>query len=609
MTQPRHVIGRRMSSIGLIQLLAGLCAHVSRRRRWQFASLIGLTSASAVAEAVSLGVVVPFIGILTQPEKVFAHPRLARSVQALGITSSEDLVLPLTVAFASAALIAGALRLLLLWFSVRLANATGADLSVEVYRRTLYQPYDVHVGRSSSEIISGMTQKVGTATGVLISLAGVVTSAALLAAILVTLLVIDPIVATGAMLSFGAGYGVIAWRTRHRLVRNSQCIAQEQTTVVKALQEGLGAIREVLLDGTQRVYTGMYAKAVRTLYQATGGNTYMSQAPRYAIETLALVLVATLVYSLSRRATNVSEALPVMGALALGAQRLLPLLQQLYGNWTVVAGSQAALLDVLHLLDQPLPKDADEEAPAPLAFHDAIRFDHVSFRYERSGTWVLNGVNLTIPKGARIGLVGSTGSGKSTALDLLMSLLEPTEGRILIDEQPIGPDLRRAWRRTIAHVPQSIYLADATIADNIAFGVPPEQIDLDRVRHAAAQAQIADFIESRPQGYLALVGERGVRLSGGQRQRIGIARALYKQATVLVFDEATNALDAATAAAVMGAIENLSRDLTILLVAHRFATLQHCDMIVQLERGQVVAQGSYAQLTNRSEVLAAEMHR
>ena len=218
------------------------------------------------------------------------------------------------------------------------------------------------------------------------------------------------------------------------------------------------------------------------------------------------------------------------------------------------------------------------------------------FRYSSDTPWVLDGFNLTISKGARVGFVGSTGSGKSTTLDLLMGLLMPTEGELLVDGQPVSGNRLRAWQRTIAHVPQSIYLADATLAENIAFGVPRDAIDLQRVQQAARQSQIADFIENRPEGYRAYVGERGIRLSGGQRQRIGIARALYKQASVLVFDEATSALDNATEQAVIDAIESFNRDLTILLIAHRLTTVRRCDIIVELEHGRVAAQGTYEQL-------------
>ena len=590
----------RTPSSSLPVLLVQLFRHISRRRRYQFMLMLGLTLASSIAEVVSLGAVLPFIGILTQPEKVFNSPVMVGVVQTLGITSAADLVLPLTIGFALAAIVAAGLRLLMLWVSIRLANATGADLSIEVYRRTLYQPYSVHTARSSSEIISGITQKVGIATSVLISIVTVATSGALFAAILLTLLVVEPTVTIVAVISFGTGYGIIAWQTRYRLMRNSQCIAHEQTRVVKALQEGLGAIRDVLLDNAQTVYTDIYRKAIHPLLRANSENTFINQAPRYAMEALGMVLIAALAYAMSHRVGGVRAALPLLAALTLGAQRLLPLMQLLYGNWTVVAGSHAALIDVLGLLDQPLPEDAHQPAPAPLTFKNTIRFDNVRFCYGDAGIWVLDGINLNIQRGARVGFIGSTGSGKTTALDLIMSLLEPTQGKILVDGQLINSDLRRAWQRNIAHVPQSIFLADSTIAENIAFGVPPGQIDLNRVRQAADQAQIAEFIESRSEGYSAFVGERGIRLSGGQRQRIGIARTLYKQATVLIFDEATSALDSTTEEAVMSAIENLNRDLTILIIAHRITTLRHCDMIVQLEHGRIVAQGSYEHFVNSS---------
>jgi ATP-binding cassette subfamily B protein len=332
------------------------------------------------------------------------------------------------------------------------------------------------------------------------------------------------------------------------------------------------------------------------LMRAQGNNTFIAGSPRCAVEALGMALIAALAYGLSRQTGGIATALPVLGALALGAQRLLPALQMGYSAWASIAGQHASLADAIELLDQPLPAEILQPAPAPLSFQDAIRFDAVRFHYISAGPWVLDGFNLTIPKGARVGFVGSTGSGKSTTLDLLMGLLMPTEGEILVDGQPVSGDRLRAWQRTIAHVPQSIYLADTTLAENIAFGVPRSAIDLQRVQQAARQAQIADFIESRPEGYSAFVGERGIRLSGGQRQRIGIARALYKQASVLVFDEATSALDNATERSVMDAIEGLSRDLTILLIAHRLTTVLRCDTIVELEHGRVMAQGTYEQL-------------
>lgn len=548
---------------------------------------------SATAEVFSLGAVVPFIGILTQPEQVLESSFISGFVNRIGITDPQDLIIPLTVTFGVAAIISGTLRLMLLAATIGLSNATGADLSIDVYRRTLHQPYRVHVSRSSGEIIAGITQKVAAASRVLMSLANLVTSGILFISILSTLLVIDPRIAGVAMAIFGAGYAVIALLTKYRLKRNSILIAEKQTTVVNILQEGLGAIRDVLLDGTQKLYTRIYGSAVWKLLRARGENAFINEAPRYLMESLGLVLVAFGAWYLSFQPGSIAAALPILGAIGLGAQRLLPLMQQFYANWALVAGSQGALVDVLTLLEQPLPDGADEEAPAPMDFKKLLRFSDVRFRYTDSGPWVLDGLTLDIPRGSRIGFVGSTGSGKSTAMDLLMALLDPTEGEILVDHCPISGDGRRAWQRTIAHVPQTIYLADASITENIAFGVSRSAIDHDRVREAAEQAQIAEFIEGRRGGYASLVGERGVRLSGGQRQRIGIARALYKRASVLIFDEATSALDNATEAAVLSSIENLDRELTILIIAHRLTTLQDCDNIVLLDSGRIVAQGTY----------------
>jgi ATP-binding cassette subfamily B protein len=489
------------------------------------------------------------------------------------------------------------LRLLLLWLSIKLGNATGAELSIEVYRRTLYQDYSVHIARSSSEIISGITQKVGAATGILISMVTVITSTLLFMAILATLLIVDPFVAIIAAATFGTAYGFIALLTRRRLVQNSQSIAKEQTQVIKGLQEGLGSIRDVLLDGTQKVYCNLYQKAIFKLQKAFGENTFINQAPRYALESLGMVLIAVFVLTLSHRSGGIAAALPILALLALGAQRLLPLMQQLYGNWSVVVGSKASLDEVLNLLDQPLPSQVNEPEPKPLDFMQSITFENIRFQYNRNGAWVIDGFDLTIAKGSRVGIVGSTGSGKSTTLDLLMCLLTPTQGQILVDGKSVSSSSRRAWQRSIAHVPQNIFLTDATIAENIAFGIPVDLINNEQVRLAARQARIADFIESRPEAYNAIVGERGVRLSGGQRQRIGIARALYKQASVLIFDEATSSLDNETEQEVMGAIEGLNKNLTIIMIAHRITTLKNCDIIVKIENGRITRKCNYEQIS------------
>ncbi len=556
---------------------------------------------SAVAEVVSLATVLPFLGALVAPNQVFNQPIISDIVREWGITSADQLVLPFTVAFVTVALTAGAIRIFLLWTITKFAVVCGADLSIDVYRRTLYQPYLVHLSRNSSEVISGINNKVnGVVFGVLLPLLTLVSSTVLLVGIMLALLAIDTVVAMVSAFGFGVSYALISWMSRRRLHRNSQLIAYEQIQVVKALQEGLGGIRDVLLDGTQSTYCEIYRKADSPLRRAQGNNVFIGGSPRFAMEALGIVLIAALAYILSRNADDFSTALPVLGALAMGAQRLLPAMQQIYGAWASIAGNHASLADTIELLDQQLPADMHQLAPMPLLFQNTISFKDVYFRYNLEGPCVINGLSLTIPKGARVGFVGSTGSGKSTLLDLLMGLHEPTVGELLVDGHPIIGNQIKEWQRSIAHVPQNIYLSDATLAENIAFGVPLDAINIERVKLAADQAQISKFIEGRPEGYKAYVGERGIRLSGGQRQRIGIARALYKQATVLVFDEATSALDNSTEQLVMEAIDGLSSDLTILLIAHRLTTVQRCDIIFELEQGQVVSQGTYEQLLESS---------
>jgi ABC-type multidrug transport system fused ATPase/permease subunit len=583
-------------------LLLHLWRHLGISRQKQFLALLLLILVSAVAEVASLGAVLPFLAILTAPDQVFSYPMVKQVAGLFSITSAHELVWPLTLIFAGVALLSGVMRMLVLWLTVRFSLETSSDLSIELYRRTLYQSYQVHLERNSSEVISGITNKISAVTsGVLQPILMFISSAVILVSVTCALIAINPFAAITAALGFAVIYTLIAGFVRHRLKTNGKRIAKEQTQQIKVLQEGLGGIRDVLLDGSQAVYCQIYRDADLPMRKALADSYFISLSPRYAMESLGVVLIAGLAYSMSQGAGGVGNALPVLGALALGAQRLLPALQQCFGSWVSVVSSQASLQETLAFIDQPLPPAATEPAPAPLAFADRIEFQGVRFRYSLTTQWVLDSLQLTVRKGMRVGIVGSTGSGKSTTLDLLMGLLQPTEGALWVDGCRLNGSYLRAWQATIAHVPQSIFLADATMAENIAFGVAKRDIDYEKVRKAAQQAQIAEFIESGPKGYQGMVGERGVRLSGGQRQRIGIARALYKEASVLVFDEATSALDGATERSVMESISSLDRNLTIFLIAHRISTVQDCDLIVELDKGRVAAQGTYAQLLESSQ--------
>lgn len=582
------------SEFRLHQLLKSLWRLLRPHRRRQLGFLMVLMLVSAFTELVSLGSVFPFLGALTNPERLYSHPNVHRFAELIGVSSPDELVAPMTLLFVGAVLGSAIVRMLLLWATTKTTLATGGDLSLDVFQKTIYQPYSVHLMRNSSEIISGIIEKINNVVnGIILQFIVLLNSCLLALFISLTLIFIDTKISLIAMIFLCFTYLIISKVTKNRLYRNSARIAREQTRLVKILQDGLGGIRDILLDGTQSTFCKFYEESDLPLRSAQARNTFISQGPRLVMEACGMVMIAALAYTLSHRNGGIMFAIPLLGGLALGAQRLLPALQQAFSAWASVSGHRASLELILHLMNQPVPTSLLLPLPAPCRLTDAIRFDSVSFRYSANGPWIFKDLTLSIRRGSRVGFVGSTGSGKSTLLDLLMGLLEPTTGRILVDEVPISDENVRAWQRSIAHVPQSIYLADTTIEENIAFGVPPGLIDLTLVKEASERAQLMDFIQELPLGFKTVIGERGIRLSGGQRQRIGIARALYKQADLLILDEATSSLDTITEQALMDTIEQLDRRMTILFIAHRLATIRNCDAIFMVSKDGAVCEGTF----------------
>jgi ATP-binding cassette, subfamily B, bacterial PglK len=552
---------------------------------------------ASLAEIISIGAVLPFLGILTAPEQVYHHSLMQPIIQILEITEPRQLILPLTILFIASALLAGIVRLTLLYAMTKLSFATGADLSINIYRRTLYQEYEVHLSRNSSEVINGIITKTNTVIGGVISpTLSLISSMILLVGIMGALFTINKTIALSASIGFGLLYLLVIRYTKTRLKDNSKTIADQSTQMIKSLQEGLGGIRDVLIDGTQQFYCKLYRNADLPLRHASGKNVFINGSPRYAMEAIGMTLIAGLAYAITQQEGGMVTAIPVLGALALGAQRLLPALQQAYSSYSQIKGSKSSFEDVLNLLDQPLPEYADQPLSKPIHFVKEIKLNNLNFCYTEDSPWILKNVNLSLKKGSRIGFMGVTGSGKSTLLDIVMGLLPPTNGELIIDQQSINYKNRRAWQAHIAHVPQNIYLSDGTIEENIAFGVAKELINHQRVKKAAQQAQISELIEQWKDGYKTFVGERGVRLSGGQRQRIGIARALYKRADVLILDEATSALDNETEQAIMEAIDGLDKELTILIIAHRLTTLKGCDKVVKLGKNNTINILSYEEV-------------
>jgi ATP-binding cassette, subfamily B, bacterial PglK len=575
------------------QLLT-LWGHLSPRRQKQFYLILILMIVASLSEVISIGAVLPFIGILTAPDQIYQHQLIQPLVQYFELTSPKQLMLPLTIAFIMSALFAGAIRLALLYSITRLSFATGADLSINIYRRTLYQEYSTHVTRNSSQVINGIITKTNTVIGGVINpVLTLISSIFLLTGIIVALFAINIFIALTSFFFFGILYWAVISYTRQHLKENSECIADQSTKMIKSLQEGLGGIRDVLIDGSQQFYCQIYRSADLPLRRALGNNSFIGSSPRYVMEALGMGMIASLAFIMTNHGDGLINAIPLLAALALGAQRLLPAFQQTYSAYSTLKGSMASFEDVLNLLEQPLPSYLYQPLQTPIPFKKDIQLNNISFRYTEDTPLVLNNVNLKLNKGTRIGFMGVTGSGKSTLIDIIMGLLPSTYGELTVDGRPITNKNKRSWQAHIAHVPQNIFLSDCTIAENIAFGIQKEKINHQLVKKAAKQAQIASLIEEWQNGYQTFVGERGIRLSGGQRQRIGIARALYKQANVLIFDEATSALDNETEYAVMEAIDGLGRDLTILIIAHRLTTLKGCDLIVKLDKNNFVHVGSY----------------
>jgi ATP-binding cassette, subfamily B, bacterial PglK len=549
------------------------------RRRLQLAAVFLVTLAGALAELVTIGASLGFLTLIVDPGR-------AGVAQGIIARFGGDPVVTGSILLVAAAITAALIRLLLLWMTHRFVTAVGHDMANAIFGRMLRQPYADYVRRSSSEVLSGVEKVQWVISDMLQPAIQGLTAGLIALLIVLFLFTIDPLAAGLAMITVILVYGGLSQFTRRRLRANSGALSETGTARIQMIRESLAGIRDIILDHAQPLFEEKFRRIDLRYRRARAGNEFIAAAPRFVIEAAGIVAIALAALAMSQQPRGIVAAVPILGALALGMQRLLPLLQHAYGGWTRCTGSMTLLSDVIALMNVPV---APGRLPAggagtPMPWRE-LRFEKVSYRHGEGG-FALEDMNFAIPRGSRVGISGPTGAGKSTLLDLIIGLLEPDAGTIKADGKPLDLDTRALWMAQVAHVPQAIHLADDSIAANITFG-RGQDIDEARLSAAVTTAQLEAFVRELPDGLATRVGENGIMLSGGQRQRIGIARALYKPAQLLVLDEATSALDDATEAAVIAAIRSLGEERTIIMVAHRKSTLEGCDQLIRVERGRI----------------------
>ncbi len=587
----------------IITQVCQLFGHLSGRRRIQVGLLSVLMVFSSFAEVLSIGAVIPFLAIIVDPQRIFGSASMQSLNDFFKIKDAAELLGWLTCLFITAVIFAAIFRVFLHWAQTRLTLAIGADLSVSAFRQILKRPLAMHLTSNSSEVLSGLQKARDLVYFLLQPVINTISGLILFSAIFLFLIFVDVKVALTTLIGFGMIYFIIVSVSKRQVSKNSQVINSHHIFVNKTIQEGLGGVRDLVLNGTHTAYCERYRDAIGPLQAAIASNQIVAGCPKFAIEAFGVTFIAVLAYlgTLSQDPANelVKSTIPTLGALALGAQRILPILQHVYVAYVTLKGSAASNCHALDILAAPTKQVLNEDLQESLSFERAISLRNLGFRYNPCSPWVFRNVCLEISKGSRVGFIGATGSGKTTLLDILMSFLEPTEGDILVDDRPITQKNMRSWRSHLSYVPQSIFLADLSIAENIAFGSPRDLIDMGLVERAAKWAQIAETIERWEGKYGTLVGERGMQLSGGQKQRLGLARAFYKQSSVIILDEATNALDNKTEESLLEAIERMGRDITILLVAHNPTTLKNCDFIFEVSDGKLLLRVSSDQKITR----------
>jgi ABC-type multidrug transport system fused ATPase/permease subunit len=569
----------------------------SSRRGLFVVVLISLLA--ALFETASVASILPFMAIVMDPTIITRYEWIANFVSVLGIQSQQGAVIAaggLTVCVLALGNVVSAANL---WAQTQYIASVRQSLSSELFIGFLHQPYAFHVQRDTASLSRVLGSDVESALGgFLASLLGVVAKGLSGIVLISFIVLVDPLVAMGTVLLLGGGYMFIYRLIRVKQSRLGAKMVESSVALGRATLEGFAGIKELRVLGREFSSITSYNSALKTLVNTQASNLLAAALPRYVIEVMAYagIVAVTLAFVLKGEGTT---AVPSLALYALAGNRLVPIFQQFFASAITIkyhTNAVVALTADLTLVRQTPKLESEQIDIEPLAFQDKLELKNIIFTYPSAQKPALYDISLSIEKNQSIGLVGRTGSGKTTLADLILGLYAPDSGHISVDGTLLSTENERAWRQRVGYVPQSVFLTNASIAQNIALGVAEDDIDHHAVLRAARMAQADEFITQLPDAYDTVVGERGVKLSGGQRQRLGIARALYHQPDVLVFDEATSALDGMTEDAVMMAVQRLSKQCTMILIAHRLRTIQACDRIIMLESGRVVGDGSYDDL-------------
>lgn len=590
------------SVLSNIRELYLLLTSVQRRQLLRLQILVVLM---AFGELVSIAAIGPFMAVVGDMSYLEGSGVLAEFYRFSGANDRTTFLFWLGIGVMVVLALASLVSIFTTWKLSLYSQQVGAELSTRLFKHYMRQDWLFHASGSSSELTNKLAQECRRISdNVLTPLMHMNAKIIMTLFISVAIVLFNPWVALCGLVLFGTVYWGLYRTVRRKLVYNDNMVSATNQQRFKLMNEGFGGIKDTLLLARQAEFNRRFERSSRQLGRAKGVTKALSNAPRYLMELVAFGAVIMLVlYLLVTHQGNLGSILPILSVYAIAGFKLLPAFQQIYKGLTTVRGNIASFN---HLREDLVASHHDSDNGDPVTEtskwvpHHSICLQDVTFRYPGKKEVALDGVNLTIPVNGVVGLVGASGSGKSTAIDLLLGLITPNQGQLTLDGQPVTAERRREWQNSVGLVPQSIFLADASIRENIAFGLPKDKIDEEKVWNAACMAHLDEFLQRLPEGMDTRVGERGIQLSGGQRQRIGIARALYDDAEVLVLDEATSALDGITERMVMEAIHDFSGKKTIIMIAHRLATVKSCECIYLMEAGKVIDSGTYEELVARN---------